>query len=368
MRKTLITVGTLLLAILLVLGACAPAPPEFEVISLDIKPVEAVAGETVSIIAVVENIGGSEGTYAVILTVDGVTVEAKETALITPGSSTVVTFSLVKDAPGTYEIGMGELSSSLTITPTPPEFEVIALNIEPMETVAGEVVSITAEVKNIGGSEGTYAAILTVDGVSVETKEVAIAPDSSEMVTFSLVKDAPGTYEIGMGELSSSLIVIGEEVELKYDDGRSDGEHAFRGWGYLVRFSPPSTPFMITKVKIFGSLYGSGYENQTFDVQIWDKDLKEIHSATYPHTNFSLSPRWVEIDIPDVTIGGDFYIYVNTYSPREGGVNIGYDSSVTNEHSEVTQNWEIADWFLPAPKETVNWMIRVIGTTMLPPD
>ncbi len=251
--------------------------------------------------------------------------------------------------------------------PALPEFAVISLDVIPPEVTAGETVSITAVVENIGGSEGTYAVILTVDGVTVEAKEVAITPGSSKVVAFSLVKEAPGTYEIGVGELSSTLVVkekpvpAVEEIELKYDDGTLDGRQAFGGWGYLVRFLPPSTPFTITKVKIFGSLYGSGYENQTFDVQIWDENLKEIYSTSYPHTEFSLRP-WVEIDIPDVAISGDFYICVNTYSPREGGISIGYDSSVTNEHSEVTQNWEIADWFLQIPKEKVNWMIRVVGT------
>ncbi len=82
---------------------------------MDIKPVDAVAGEAVSITVVAENIGGSEGTYAVILSVDGVTVETKGTALITPGRSEVVTFSLIKDVSGTYEIDIGGLSSSLII-------------------------------------------------------------------------------------------------------------------------------------------------------------------------------------------------------------------------------------------------------------
>jgi len=156
-----------------------------------------------------------------------------------------------------------------------------------------------------------------------------------------------------------------EEIELKYDDGRLDGSMAIGrmpGRGYLVYFSPPSTPFTVTKIKIFGNLYGAGYERLKFAVEVLDKDLKEIHSASYPHTKFSLSPMWVEIDIPNVVVNSAFYVHVFTHSPREGGVNIGYDSSVTNEHSEVTQNWEIADWFLSAPKETVNWMIRVIGT------
>lgn len=265
------------------------------------------------------------------------------------------------------------ISLVFTACESEPEFVVKSLDVIPPEVTAEELAKITAVVENIGGSDGTYAVKLSVDGVTAEVKETSlIVPGSSTVVTFSLTKDTPGAYEISIGELGASLVVKEKptikKVELKYDDGRPDGAHAFRGWGYLVRFLPPSTPFMINKVKIFGSLYGSGYEKQVFDVQIWDKNLEEIHSASYPHTKFSLSPAWVEIDIPDIAIDGDFYIYVNTYSPREGGVHVSYDSSVTNEHSEVTQNWEIADWFLPTPKENVNWMIRVVGTATISPD
>ena len=150
-----------------------------------------------------------------------------------------------------------------------------------------------------------------------------------------------------------------KEVELKYDDGRPDGNGfaiGGSGRGYIVQFSPPATPLTITKVRIFGKLYGTGYENQTFDAQIWDKDLKEIHSASYPHTKFSLSPGWVELDIPNIVIGDNFYIHVVTNTPREGGVLIYSDSSVNNEHSEVTHNWEITDWYLSTAKEKVNWI------------
>jgi len=246
------------------------------------------------------------------------------------------------------------------------------MNIKPMDAVAGETVSIIAVVENIGGSEGTYAAMLTMDGVLVEAKEVAITPGGSKIVTFSLVEEIPGTYEIAVGDLTSTLTVeeklVAKELELKYDDGTTDWSQAIGGpgRGHIVQFSPPSTPFTITKVKIFGKLYGTGYENLTFDVQIWDSEQKEIHSASYPHTEFSLEPTWVEIDTPDVTVSGDFYIHVVTNSPREGGISIHSDSSVVNEHSEVTHNWEIVDWYLSSPKEEANWMIRVKGTAVLP--
>jgi hypothetical protein len=153
-----------------------------------------------------------------------------------------------------------------------------------------------------------------------------------------------------------------------YDDGQQDSYQAIgrtSGTGYLVHYSPPATPFTITKVKIYGKLYGTGYENLTFVVQVQDMELKEIYGKSYPHTRFSPQGEWLELDIPQINVDGDFYIHVFTHSPREGGVTIGYDKSVKNEHSEMTRDWKIG-WWSQIPKETVNWMIRVVGT--LPAD
>jgi hypothetical protein len=259
-----------------------------------------------------------------------------------------------------------------TPPPTPAEFEVTSLDITPSEATTGETVSITAVVENIGGSEGTYAATLTVDGATVETKQVTLSAGASETVTFSLMKDTPGTYQVGIGGLTSSLTVepklVAKEVELKYDDGRADSFQAIGrspGNGYLIDFTPPAIPFTITKVKIYGNLYGTGYESLEFTVEIWDKEQETIYSASYPHTMFSLSEGWVEIDIPEVAVSNTFYIHVFTQTPREGGINVGYDSSVENEHSDMTLNWEI-EWWGGGDKELVNWMIRVVGTYMAP--
>lgn len=94
-----------------------------------------------------------------------------------------------------------------TPAPTPAEFEVMSLAVEPSEVVAGKIVSIIAEVKNVGGSEGSYSVVLTIDGAEVETKEVTLAPGATEAVTFRLGKYVPGAYQIGVGGLTSPLRV-----------------------------------------------------------------------------------------------------------------------------------------------------------------
>lgn len=100
--------------------------------------------------------------------------------------------------------------------PVPPaEFEVTLLDIVPSETVAGETVIITAQVTNIGGSEGTYAAILTVDGVDTQTRDITLAPGAMGTVTFPLTKDTSGTYNIGVDGLSGTLRVEGPVQDQK---------------------------------------------------------------------------------------------------------------------------------------------------------
>ncbi len=91
---------------------------------------------------------------------------------------------------------------------TPAAFEVISIDITPPQATVGDPVRITAEVRNTGGREDIYVAILTVDGVEIEAKEVAVGAGDTQMVAFSLVEDEVGTYRIAVGELSSSLMVI----------------------------------------------------------------------------------------------------------------------------------------------------------------
>ena len=88
-----------------------------------------------------------------------------------------------------------------------PEIGVVSLDVMPPEVLAGETVSITAEVRNTRINQTTYTAILTIDGVEAETKEVMVASGATEKVTFSMVKDKPGSYQVGVGELFSTLTV-----------------------------------------------------------------------------------------------------------------------------------------------------------------
>jgi hypothetical protein len=277
----------------------------------------------------------------------------------------------------------------------PAEFEVISLNVTPAEATAGDTVTATAEVRNVGGSEDIYTAVLTVDGAQVGTKDLTVVPGATETVIFSLVRDKAGTYKIAIGEQRSSLTVkpklVAKEVELGYDDGTAEEapKSSRIQFGHLVDFLPPTEPFTIQKIRVFGLNLDGGSKGKTFDVQIWDNDQRILYRQAYPVDKFppgSIQPwpemklalKWVELEIPSIEVSGKFYVYVWTGAPVFAGIHIGADNSIKNLHSTavVPANGsykEAEPWPLICPdpthwwhdKSKVNWMIRVVGTAMV---
>lgn len=94
----------------------------------------------------------------------------------------------------------------------PAGFEVHSLTVAPCEAVPGQEVIVAAEVRNNGSTQGTYDAILTVDGTEVERASVAVAGGASATVTFVLVWDSPGTYQVGLGDTRATIVVT-EQAE-----------------------------------------------------------------------------------------------------------------------------------------------------------
>jgi len=108
-------------------------------------------------------------------------------------------------------------ASSVPSTPSTPSqpggggkatgIEVVFVDVEPAKVMVGETANITAEVKNYGTSQATYAAKLTVDGVDMQTKDITLAPGAEGTITFSLVENTRGTYTVAVGGMISVVVV-----------------------------------------------------------------------------------------------------------------------------------------------------------------
>ena len=154
-----------------------------------------------------------------------------------------------------------------------------------------------------------------------------------------------------------------EEVELKYDDGISDGRCSSGQQGFLVRFLPAATPLTINKVKVFANIRGTADQERKPKLEIWDKDSSILYVSEESYARFGSEPGWVTIEIPQITVNDDFFVVFYTNSRRDNGIYIHYDLSVKNRYSDMVKDGSIIDWIWGdnPPKEKTNWMIRILG-------
>jgi len=90
----------------------------------------------------------------------------------------------------------------------PAAFTLSSLAISPSEIAPGEEVSISLSVANTGGVEGSHSVVLKINGAKEAEQRVTVAAGSSQSVSFSVVKEDAGIYNIAVNGLSGSFTVV----------------------------------------------------------------------------------------------------------------------------------------------------------------
>jgi len=125
---------------------------------------------------------------------------------------------------------MSTLTPALTPPPAPIAFQTAALAINPAEVNPGVEVTITAQVTNTADTEGTYAAGLMINDVTVTTMEVTMAAAESKPLSFVGSMATRGTYKATWAELvgefvvprlSGEFVVVGNEPAKSSDSKTS---------------------------------------------------------------------------------------------------------------------------------------------------
>ncbi len=195
-------------------------PAAFQVGSLGIFPAEAIAGETVSIGALVSNTGGIAGSYQLVLKVNGI-VQATKEVTVKAGASQEVSFTVDSEVAGRYYVDLngtgGYFTLSERVVPQPPAPEPASFTISqplviPDKVSVGEEVIVSTVITNNGGMAGTYAVVMTINGMREARKDVTVDAGASQRVNFTVTKDAPGTYQVNVNSLASSFSVEGKAV------------------------------------------------------------------------------------------------------------------------------------------------------------
>jgi len=190
-------------------GAAAFSPA---ISNLTITPAEgAIAGvrigEIVTITTAVENTGGGPGSYTVTLKINGV-VEEEKTVTLAAYAKKTVTFTVIREEAGTYKIEVNGLEGEFIVPELPAAtFETTNLSISPAKVKVGETVTISILVAETSGVSGSYDATLKINGTVVEKQEVALGPQQSQTVTFTIAEKEAGSYKVEVNGLVSEFIV-----------------------------------------------------------------------------------------------------------------------------------------------------------------
>jgi hypothetical protein len=90
---------------------------------------------------------------------------------------------------------------------TTATFTVSSLSISPGEASTGEPVDISVLLTNTSELEGSYIMSLKIGGVTEETETVSLPGGASETVTFTIVKEETGDYDVDVSGLPGSFSV-----------------------------------------------------------------------------------------------------------------------------------------------------------------
>jgi len=171
---------------------------------LEASPGDVSVGDEVTVTVNVANIGEVEGSHMVVLKVDGEEYEDFNVTL-EPSASTVVSFTIVEDDPGSHSVGIGALTDTFNVL-TPAEFEISDLSIAPDETEEGGEVTISVSVSNIGEEEGSHTVELKLDGSVTDDKSVTLEGGADTTVTFSVLMEV-GTHTAEIESLTGSFTI-----------------------------------------------------------------------------------------------------------------------------------------------------------------
>jgi len=291
--------------------------------------------------------------------------------------------------------GAGTVSSegAKSINPIPKdfaEFEVGPLTLTRSGISVGEMSTVSTMVTNTGGVTGTYTAVLTIDEQQADKKDVSLEPGGTVAVTFQVTKNAPGSYKLAIGDSAAILNVYQWPYRIQYDLGDVNVEllSVAGDYGHIVHFTPPTTPFKIQKIEAYVQATvakDSEWKDNSVTVRIWDSGrTQQLWSENLPWRDFwnDVGSFWKEIDVPNVSVNGDFYVEIVTHSNQYGGqiaswplgsevnpaIFLGYNRpnpyqnspiSLTGTRSGISNMGQPVE--IPVKYQGLNWLIRVDG-------
>jgi uncharacterized membrane protein len=99
-----------------------------------------------------------------------------------------------------------EISYVFPLVP-PADFQISEFDVTTSEVEAGEEVTVSVKITNVGGQAGSYTLPLIVNQTTEDTRTVTLEKGASTTTEFKVTKQTPGTYNIEIAGLVDEFTV-----------------------------------------------------------------------------------------------------------------------------------------------------------------
>ena len=144
-----------------------------------------------------------------------------------------------------------------------------------------------------------------------------------------------------------------------YDDGSAEGFTTVQRNGPMVKFNAGNGR-KVKRVHVFANCGGDWFKTERFaTVYLMGADFKLKGRSELPYASYTNEGSWNSAAFNNVGVSGEFYVLVEPKSDPGVQLNIGYDTSGSNQASMFGEPGGVLVWDIKAPEDTTNWMIRV---------
>ncbi|QLH80151.1 CARDB domain-containing protein [Halosimplex pelagicum] len=238
-------------------------PPDISVESRSLR-YDRVGSETAAPVDVtLTNDGGADGTFDVVLSIDG-SVEETRTVTVPGHSTTTVRLNYSAPATGTYPVAVNGTSLGNLTVVEEPETSVASAAISESPLAVGNSTTIEATVENAGDAAAGHTVELTAGGRTVATKEVVVPADGAT-VRFNYTGESVGEYDLAVGGASAGTLTVAEMGSVSIESG-SVPDSVEAGASYEVTVTLANSGGLPLSSDVAYSVGGSSVGTQTVEV------------------------------------------------------------------------------------------------------
>ncbi|AQL44872.1 hypothetical protein BV210_19110 (plasmid) [Halorientalis sp. IM1011] len=165
------------------------------------------ANRTGSIRATVENRGHSAGREQFEIETRNDTILRNHTIFAAAGQRRTVDVPVRFPSPGEWPVEIDEGETTVRVERPRPAFVVSNLSLSSDRIAPGESVTVRATVRNDGQADGADVVRFRTFDTVVDAERLTLQRNATRQVTFSQRFDVAGTYRVGVGNRSRTVVV-----------------------------------------------------------------------------------------------------------------------------------------------------------------